>query len=56
MFVTLTLVTYTGSLVNHLFWASTAHGNSLVAEVTSLEDLVRSKDYDYGFIKVSAPG
>ena len=25
-FVTLVLVTYTGSLVNHLYWASMVHG------------------------------
>lgn len=25
MFVTLTMVTYTGALINNLFWASTSH-------------------------------
>ena len=50
-FVTLTLVTYTASIVNHLFWASTVHGKDPTQPpVRDLEHLIMS-DYAYGCIK-----
>ena len=53
VFVTITLVTYTGSLFNILFWASNKHGmDPLQSPIRDLRDLISHKDgYTYGFIK-----
>jgi ABC-type amino acid transport substrate-binding protein len=51
MFVTISIVTFTGALVNHLFWASTVHGKDLLAPpFRTLEELLMAKDYQYGTI------
>ncbi|CAD5125030.1 DgyrCDS13270 [Dimorphilus gyrociliatus] len=51
MFVTLTIVTYTGALVNNLFWASTAHYKDFTKpEVYDIYHLVGSNKFDYGVI------
>lgn len=51
-FVTLTLATYTGSLMNHLFWASTVHGKDLRAPpFHTLEEMLMNKEYSYGLIE-----
>ena len=55
VFVTLTIVTYISSYVNHMFWASTLHkhvGDPNVSPIRDLIDLVNHKDgYTYGCVR-----
>ena len=54
VFVTLTIVTYISSYVNHMFWASTVQQRSdpTLSPVRDLADLVEHKDgYTYGCVR-----
>ena len=48
MFVTLSLVTYTASLVNNLFWASTVHVRNSQLPFSSMEELLMHPEYRLG--------
>lgn len=52
MFVTITIITFTGSLINHLFWASRTQGQtSLLEPFRNIEGMLMSGDYEYGCVE-----
>ena len=51
-FVSITLMMYTGSLFNHIFWASSPHSQKFTEPLAqTIEDIISDPDANYGTIR-----